>query len=417
METRREFIRDIVIGISFLLTGCSFYDRTSFIQKRIFDGRLNKEVSASGKREIIGKDGHLINVLYLSGTPYEMGYQHGRLIGKEVNENIHGVLRGFQESVKKNLEGFTKLPLLEDIISGGFVSRGLGLASEKIWSRMPREDQEELIGLADGSKVNLNLLKMVHSLPEVVETSCSLISAYDKASIDKKMYQVRVLDFAMNLGIQDNPAIIVYQPKNQDSFRFANIGWAGFIGVISGMNGKGVCVSEAGYGSPRKNKRRMGISASEEDYQETIDGMPMEFQLKEVLRHSENVDQATAILRSVNKTSDYAFIVSDPKDTRGYISTRNMLKVIKPGETAPVKVFDNVVYGSHDDKKCSELIDQYYGHLEPKIFIDNIIPLIAMKGNLQSVVYYPAELKFWVANAKGRTGRACDQKYIEFKLN
>src|SRR3989338_8794983 len=191
MQTRRDFIKTLAIGMGTLLSGCALYDKTDFIKKRIFDGRLNKEVSALGRREIIGEKEHLINVLYLSGTPYEMGYQHGRLMSKEVNENINGVLNGFQESVKKKLKGIAKLPLLEEIVSNGFVSRSLGLASEKIWSRMPREDQEELIGLADGSKVNLNLLKMVHSLPEVVETSCSLISAYDKASIDKRMYQVR----------------------------------------------------------------------------------------------------------------------------------------------------------------------------------------------------------------------------------
>jgi hypothetical protein len=46
--------------------------------------------------------------------------------------------------------------------------------------------------------------------------------------------------------------------------------------------------------------------------------------------------------------------------------------------------------------------------------MEEIAPAISMECSLQCVVYDPGNLRFWVANAEGPTGRACEQDYVLF---
>ena len=51
---------------------------------------------------------------------------------------------------------------------------------------------------------------------------------------DGNFIQLRALDYATEAHIQDNPAIVVYHPD--DGPAYVNIGWCGFIGLVTGMN-------------------------------------------------------------------------------------------------------------------------------------------------------------------------------------
>ena len=60
-------------------------------------------------------------------------------------------------------------------------------------------------GLADGSGASLKDIHRCHAIPGLIETRCSAIATFGKATNDGNLYQTRILDYIMDLEIQDYP--------------------------------------------------------------------------------------------------------------------------------------------------------------------------------------------------------------------
>src|SRR5450759_1573839 len=58
------------------------------VEKILTDPQLDRTVTHTGHVEYVGDDDNRITVLYVTGTPYEMGYEHGLLLGPQVRETI-----------------------------------------------------------------------------------------------------------------------------------------------------------------------------------------------------------------------------------------------------------------------------------------------------------------------------------------
>ena len=54
----------------------------------------------------------------------------------------------------------------------------------------------------------------------------------------------RILDFGAGAGLEKHPLITVYHSTRPGENTFVNVGWMGFLGLVSGMNEKRVAVSE-----------------------------------------------------------------------------------------------------------------------------------------------------------------------------
>lgn len=382
---------------------------SNFYKERIASEPLERKVVNEGKVEKIGQGTNEITVLYVKGTPYEMGFQHGKLLRDNVRNCIDTILNTCYKFVSKEVN----LPLA-DRIAANFL---LDETYKKMEPYIPNDYKEEMEGLADGSGISLKNVHRVHAFPDLTETSCSGIAAFGKATKDGNLYQVRILDYIMELGVQDYPTIIVYQPNEGNSF--ANISWAGFTGVVSGMNDKGIAVSEMGYGGP--GDELPGIPKPQP--KETIEGIPMIFSLKKVLQHADNVEQATGIIKSVDRTNYFVYVVGDGitkngvPEARAYLTTKQFCNVYVDNDpNYPIPVLEDIVYGSHNNEKCYQFLKELYGEISPSVIMEKIIPAIAMQSNLQSVVYDLKNSRFWVANAEGPTGRACEQEYVLFDL-
>ncbi|HIH97248.1 MAG TPA: hypothetical protein HA348_07240 [Thermoplasmata archaeon] len=408
MRFKRLFIIGLVLSILLGSCGCvrSITKHSKFYKEKIATEPFERKVVNEGKVEKIGQGINEITVLYVKGTPYEMGFQHGKLLRDDIRKCIDGVLNACYEFVGKEV----KLPLADRTLANFLLDE----AYKKMEPYIPNDYKEEMEGLADGSGVSLKDIHRLHALPGLTETSCSAFAAFGNATEDGNLYQLRILDYIIGLGIQDYPVITVYQPNEGNSF--VNIGWAGFTGVISGMNDKGIAISEKGYGGP--GEESPGIL--EPQPKETIEGIPMIFLLKKVLQHANSVDEATGIMKSADKTNYFVYVVGDgitedgKPNVRGFISTRESFKVYTPNEhNFPIPQLEDIIYSSHDNEKCYQLLKKLHGKIDPSIIIEKINPAIAMKSNLQCVVYDPKNLRFWVANAEGKN-RACEQQYVLF---
>jgi hypothetical protein len=361
---------------------------------------FDRTVTHTGTVETIGDGENQITVLYVTGTPYEMGFEHGRLLASQVRGTITDVEDGALKFLPKAMRTSRWLTEREkhDVVDA---------LLDKAWERLrpftPAEDMEEMAGLAAGSGVPLPTIYRMHAIPDVGETSCSALLAKDTATRDGHVYQLRILDYGANFNLHRRPLITVYRPDGANAF--INIGWVGFLGVISGMNEKGVALSEMGFGNPPG---------------ETLSGQPMPFLLKSVLRYADTADQGATLIRAARRTNSYIYFVGDRHgDAIGMITSAQHCLAYHANERDSLEVgdltlpqFRDVIYAGHYETKQAELVRQMQGTFDVPV-IQEMARQIAMKSNLHTVIYDLTAGKVWIANRKDNI-RAADRPYVEF---
>jgi len=89
------------------------------------------------------------------------------------------------------------------------------------------------------------------------------------------MLYFRALDWDSNAPLNKYPLIAIYKSSEQGSIPYANIGYAGLIGVLTGVNAEGVAIA-AKVWVPRKGSETLKPKA-------TYFGKPWAYVLKDLL--------------------------------------------------------------------------------------------------------------------------------------
>ncbi|MEW6297853.1 MAG: C45 family peptidase [Thermodesulfobacteriota bacterium] len=356
-------------------------------------------------------------VLRLRGSPYERGYQHGALHGDAVRANVHGFLNYV----------YTESPVGKHITQAF-----LDFAFACFRPYLPPAYEEEMQGLADGSGLSLKDIRRVHAAPDLFElrglTSCASFAAFGRATADGRLYHMRNLDWIFAAGIQRYPLLLVYPEEG-----VVNIGYAGFIGVISGMNRAGISVGQVG--------------ATSRDW--TLRGLPMPFLLRQVLEGAKNLEDVVRVVCTARRTVGHNYIIASGSEGRAVaLETTKSLCVDftddREGSLDYALPLTDILYRADPAlsphvrrwQVCSngyprppfgstayevryrrqgELLKQYHGRITPEVARE-IARAIAPASNIQSVIYSPTTLEFWVANADTRM-RAAKRPYQHFSLS
>lgn len=398
--------RHVVSLALVLLTGCGYVAKEALLRnprvESILDRRFpfDRTLTQTGSVTTVGSGENTITVLHVTGTPYEMGYQHGQLLKTQIRATIRDVEAGELQLLPKVLRHSTWLSghQKQDIIN-----HLLDRAWEQLRPHTPRADLEEMAGLAAGSGISLHVIHRMHAIPDLGETSCSGMVAFGDATRDRHVWQLRILDYGANFSLHQRPLITVYHPL--DSQPYINIGWIGFVGVISGMNRSGVALSEMGFGKPPG---------------ETLRGIPMPFLLKNVLRYATNAGEGAGIIRAAPRTNSYIYFIGDRHGhALGLITSAQRCDIHPANSTNELTVgkhllpqYKDIVYAGHSNQKQASLTGQLAGQFDLTT-IQDLARQIAMKSNLHTVIYDLTADKFWVANRHDTT-RAADRPYIEF---
>ena len=328
-----------------------------------------------------------IPVLRLRGSPYEMGYQHGTLLRREVRASVQNIL-GFADRQ-------LKVPGLGRMVA----RRRMDRAWKQMRPHVPERYLEEMQGLSDGAGIPLRTLQRIHALPDLTSVTCASSAVAGPATQDGRLIQIRNLDWAIQSNVQRYAALMVYEPKGKRPF--VNIGWLGFIGTLSGINRAGISVSEIGAETVDANLR----------------GVPMPFLLRRVLEESDNLEQAAKIIESGPRTVGYNYLVADAKARSAVAleTTRQHSALFRMDKDCLVRsdyALDPVVRGLQTERVPertsaykvryrgqTQLLERFYGKINPEIAMA-VARAIAPSSNIQSVIYaYP---QIWVAAARRR---------------
>lgn len=349
-------------------------------------------------------------ILYLKGSPYEIGYQHGCLVKKEIADNV-------QRFIEPMLALEERLP---PVVSHFFE------ALPKMVPHVPESLIEEMQGIADGSGQPFNKILLLNLFPEMFH--CTGITVQGDATKHGELYHIRVLDYAAGNGLQRTALLAVVEPE--EGIPFLNVTYAGFIGCVTGMNLAKMAIGEIGgkgYGY--------------------WNGMPMAFLLRTILQYASTLDNVRHLLETTARTCEYYYVFSDGKtrQSMGCYAVPDLLKFLFPGE-AYYKIpsigntFDpshavpnyhamnlrDIYYEQPKDILMITRGDQYsllknrllaeYGNIGVEDLKQAVKQPIACRSNLHNAIFAPETLDVWISHAGANDEPACDEPYHHFNL-
>lgn len=225
-----------------------------------------------------------VEIIHLSGSNYEMGYQHGYLL---------------KEKALQNFRAYVNFSKILGFCYDDFLS---------LWYEMkefvPQAYIDEMQGLADATNMSLDDVAVGNIV--TVYAHCSGWAGWGPATFDGRLIHVRSLDFPPIIidpiskkFIQENQIIIIREPDN--GYASMDPSFAGLVGSLGGFNEKSISTEV--------------LTCWSND--EWHSGTPMIFRQRMILDHAATANEAIHIINS-NRTCGWNFIISDGNNREGY---------------------------------------------------------------------------------------------------
>lgn len=334
-------------------------------------------------------DGH--PVLHVKGSPYDIGFQHGRLL----RDHVHAVVRYLLDVKAKDMT----IEVLG--VPGVGPQAIISLIQATQQDFIPEWYDDELRGLADGSGVPLADLRVCNFIPELFH--CSGFALSGAATGNGRTYHGRVLDYGCDWKLQEHPVIIVASPDGR--IPFINVTYAGFIGCVTGINAERISVGEMGGAGLGKWQ-----------------GVPMAILMREALEQATTLADAVAVFRDQPRTCEYFYVIADGKtgEAVGLEAGADQFVTVLPGEAnprLPHAVPDAVLLSAGDRYELLvKRARRVHGAINAATAISLMARPVSMKSNLHNVLFETSTGRFWVAHAAPDGEPAATQRYRGFDM-
>jgi Acyl-coenzyme A:6-aminopenicillanic acid acyl-transferase len=335
--------------------------------------------------EVRWVDGH--RVVLLSGTPEQIGKAHGELLGTEAQRCVDSVLYSFGTA--------------QTIRTGRWFRHDLEQAYARLAPHIPERHKVETRAMAASLHLDPKLVEALNVFPEMFH--CSGFAVFGSATKDGKLYHGRVLDYMTTIGLQDAATTFIVAPEGHISF--ANVGYAGFIGSVSGMNSHAISLGEMG-------------GRGEGQW----DGVPMATLMRRALEECSTLDEVMDLWKKSPRTCEYYYVFADGNTNRavGVAAVPEKVEFVLPGQSDTrlgEGIKDAVVLsaGSRLQELRSRVIKRH-GEIDAEIGQWLMSRPVAMQSNLHNVLFVPADGVLYVANADHKHP-AAERPYVRIDLN
>ena len=288
--------------------------------------------------------------MYIEGDPFDRGVAFGKLT-KE--------LLSYQESVF--VEQLKKLVPSPGYLN--FLKYFTAWFDRNLDKNIPEEYKQEIYGtsfacshefdfIGSGYQRQLNYHAahdIGHALKGLNMVGCTSFSCWNGKSADSTLIVARNFDFYMGPKFAENKIVCFYNPSS--GHKFMMVSWADMIGVVSGMNEKGLTVTI--------NAARSSIPGQA--------STPVTILAREILQYAENIDQAYTIARSRNLFVSESILIGSVKDGKTAII-----------EKSPDKI--DIVYPDTCQIICSN-------HYQGKAFLND-------KANIENILGSDSKYRF-----------------------
>ncbi len=382
VDSRREVVVDRAELERSIFRAARRAGEVLFPGRSLAKPRPRRELTDGGSLRFEGP----LRLAVLSGTPEEIGAAHGRLLREEVRRCIDSTfhLAGLGYTIDKG-EWFP------DVLRAAF---------KRLAPHIPADHLTEMDALAAAAGIDRETMRLANVFPELFH--CSGFAVFGKATKDGKLYHGRVLDYMTMIGLQDAATVFVVAPKGKHAF--VNVGYAGFIGSVTGMNDAQVSLGEMG-GRGEGN----------------WDGVPMATLMRRGLEECGSLNEVIRLFETSPRTCEYYYVFADGKipDAVGIAATPESLSVIRAGETHPrlgAGIEDTVVMSAGSRlRELRRRIIAGHGAIDAGAAIRLMDRPVAMKSNLHNALFVPQDLMLFVAHADHeRPAAECAYTSIDF---
>ncbi|HUH25056.1 MAG TPA: C45 family peptidase [Flavobacterium sp.] len=253
-------------------------------------------------QDVFSKSPYGNYLLKVSGTPYEIGYKTGK----------------FTDSLYQKQERLFFDQVAQ--MTGSPKNQKRLLSFLRWYNRdlihyISNEYQQELYGV---SRFGSNVLDTIatpfqrtvmlhgahdigHAMQDLMLVGCSSVALNHTFSEDGSLWVARNFDFYVSDAFAENKIVAFIQPKK--GYKYASITWPGMLGVVSGMNEKGLTVTiNAGKSTiPLKAKQPVSLVA------------------KEILQYAATIEEARKIAADKNVFVSEAIFIGSALDNRAEI--------------------------------------------------------------------------------------------------
>ena len=314
---RKVLLTILLLFFAVLIVGVIWFKVDTHISPpKVEEANLNKLV-----RETVGTDAYSLGnnwlrknkyglwEMYLEGEPFEMGLASGIL----TKELIFKQEEAFVEKIQEMVPSPSYLKFLKYFIA--FFNRDI---DEYI---LP-EYQEEIYGISFSASdqfdfIGTNYERMLnyhgahdigHALQDLMLVGCTSFAA-NMGYADSSLIVGRNFDFYINDVFAEDKIVCFVNPEKGHKFTFVT--WASFIGVVSGMNDKGLTVT---------------INAGKSDIPSKA-ATPISLLAREILQYAGNIDEAIAIAKKRKTFVAESLLIGSAADNKAVIIEKSPSRI------------------------------------------------------------------------------------------
>jgi predicted choloylglycine hydrolase len=251
-------------------------------------------------------------VIELRGESRAIGADHGKALGNQIRELREKYLLKLIDTAPKRLASRAAASLFQ--------------------AKLLPEHQAEVAALADATRVDLADIMLGQCFLDLMPmTACSTIALPADAAPDHVARLGRNLDFKA-LGIADKLSVVlVYHPAGRNAF--VSIGWPGMIGVLSGLNERGLCLAN------------MEVTR----IPRLPTAMPYTMLYRTILEQCGDVDEAIALLEKTPRQTPNNLMLMDARGNRAVVEITPENVVVRRGKDGAALVSTNHQRNQDDD--------------------------------------------------------------------
>lgn len=278
--------------------------------------QLAQDVYACGDSWIRkNKDGQF--ELYVTGSPFEMGYKHG-LLAKELVQYQEEV---FVERLREMIPSESYLNFLKYFIAW---------FNKDMDEYVPLENQEEIYGVAQAASPEFEFIAPAyhrilnyhgahdigHALQNLNLVACTALGTWGSRSADSSIIIGRNFDFHMGDEFARDKIVGFYKPNT--GHPFMTITWGGMTGVVSGLNMQGLTIT--------LNSAKTDIPLATK--------LPVSLLARQILQYAGNIEEAIQIAQSHDTFVSESFLIGSAADNKVVVIEKSPDKmgVYDPGQ-------------------------------------------------------------------------------------
>lgn len=313
-----------------------------------------------------------MTVVYLTGTPYEIGFAHGWLCRDEI--------------VRCNRYCWDAYEKLASAPDGQWLP-----LSRSLEAFIPEEYRLEMKGIADGSGLSYDKILFLNTLVTISEhNKCFAFSIREEG---ERLWTLRQIDISPRITLWKK--MVLYIVKPLEGYGFAALLNPGWVSGETGMNEKGLTVSE----------NNIHIRQTEWEV------MPVDALSRRLLQYAGSAEEAEGLLKAQTDYPARLLFISNPEGASIFeIANREMARIDMDGPYLAV-ANHAVKIPSRNITAFSlrrlEFAEHFLKRHQHALTVEKAIELVRTSRitwfwnpavhNRQSVVFSPSTLDFWVA--------------------